>query len=382
MTRPFRIDVPESDLDDLRGRLARTRWPTPSPLEPWAQGTDLDYLRELVGYWREEFDWRRQEALLNEFSHFTADVDGQALHFIHQRSPHSEAVPLLIVHGWPGSVFEFYKIVRPLTHPGEHGGEARDSFHVVAPSLPGYGWSAAPTAPGASPRAFGRIFSALMESELGYSRYALQGGDWGSIIASWIAFDRPEAVLGLHLNMAGMRPNTDGGAPPLTEEERAFLAASRIMRGERFAYQAIQGTRPQSLGYGLTDSPAGLAAWIVEKFRDWSDCGGDIERSFSKDELLTNIMIYWCTGTMASSTRLYYEFRHSGEGLPQGQRVETPTGFADFPAEMIRPPRSWIERAYNLVHYREMPSGGHFAALEEPELLVGHIREFFRERRG
>jgi pimeloyl-ACP methyl ester carboxylesterase len=380
MIEPFRIAVPDAVLEDLRERLARTRWPSSSPYPGWEQGTVLGYLQELVAYWRDHFDWRRHEAVLNGFAQFTASVAGQRLHFIHERSPHANALPLLLMHGWPGSVYEFHKLIPMLTRPERFGGDPSDAFHVVAPSLPGYGWSPPPEQPGASPRAFARMFAALMEETLGYSRYALQGGDWGGVIASWLAFDRPGSVTGLHLNMAGLRPH--GDSPPLSEEEQAFLNRSRAIWNERFAYQLIQGTRPQSLGYGLTDSPAGLAAWIVEKFRDWSDCGGEIERRFSKDELLAHVTIYWVTGAIASSMRLYYEYRHAGETLGPGERVECPTGFADFPAEMIRPPRSWLERAYRIERYRQMPRGGHFAALEEPALLAEEIRAFFRGRRA
>jgi pimeloyl-ACP methyl ester carboxylesterase len=303
------------------------------------------------------------------------------LHAIHERSPHEHALPLLLVHGWPGSVFEFHKLIPRLTRPEEHGGDPRDAFHVIAPSLPGYGWSAAFQAPGGTPRRMGRLFAALMQA-LGSERYGLQGGDWGAVITSWIAFDTPERIAGLHLNMAGLRPHSGPGSPPLSEDEQAFVKAARKMWDERMGYYTIQASRPQSLGYGLADSPAGLAGWIVEKFRDWSDCGGDVESAFTRDELLANLTIYWATGTIASSTRLYYEHRHTRDALGPGQRIEVPTGFAAFPKEIVQPPRAWIERAYHLTHYREMPRGGHFAALEQPDLLSEDVRTFFRERRG
>jgi microsomal epoxide hydrolase len=376
----FRIEIPDAELADLRERLARMRWPSAAPHEPWRQGTDLAYLRELAGYWRDHYDWRRHEASLNGFAQYLIDVDGQRLHFIHERSPHPHAIPLLIVHGWPGSVYEFHKILPRLTQPEKFGGDPRDAFHVIAPSLPGYGWSAPPDAARGTPRAIGKLFAQLMEA-LGYQRYALQGGDWGSVITSWLAFDHPGPVVGLHLNMAGLRPYTGKESAALNPEEQAYLQRAREMRKERFAYQEIQATRPQSLGYGLTDSPVGLAGWIVEKFRDWSDCGGDVERRFSKDELLTNIMIYWWTGSMASSVRLYWEHRRAEQGPGPGRKVTVPTAYADFPAEMIRPPRSWLERVYTLEHFRELPRGGHFAALEEPDLLAQDVREFFRTRR-
>lgn len=380
--QPFRIEVPRQQMDDLAERLARTRWPPAATGGEWEQGTDAGYLYSLVKYWREGFDWQKQEALLNTFTQFKTTVDGQELHFIHQRSRHPEAVPLLLVHGWPGSIFEFYKIIPALTDPTAHGGEPEDAFHVIAPSLPGYGFSAPPSSPGATPRSFARLFGELMETHLGYARYALQGGDWGAVITSWLAYDRASAPIGLHLNMAGIRPNPTSADRPLNEAENAYLETARQMRGDVFAYQVIQGGRPQTLGYGLTDSPVGLAAWIVEKFREWSDCGGSVEKRFTKDELLTNITIYWVTNTIASSIRLYYESRRANDKLPPGGRIECPTGFADFPAEIIRPPQSWVERAYNIQRWREMPSGGHFAALEEPALLVRDIREFYRPLRA
>lgn len=376
MIQPFIVQVPDGVLDGLRERLARTRWPDPSPHPPWTQGTDLAYLRGLVEYWRTAFDWRGAEAALNAFSQYQADVDGLRLHFIHQRSSHAQARPLLILHGWPGGVYEFHKLIPRLTQPERFGGDARDAFHVVAPSLPGYGFSEAPRQPGETPRAMSRRFHTLMTSVLGYPRYGVQGGDWGAVIATWLAFDHPGAVAALHLNMPGLRPNLSG-TPPLTAEEKAYLAAWERLRGEEFGYMAIQSSRPQTLGYGLNDSPAGLAAWLVEKYRAWSDCGGDVERAITRDEMLTLITVYWVTGTITSSMRLYHEFRAGKEGLPPGRRVECPTGYADFPKEILRAPRSWVERAYNIVHWTPMPRGGHFAALEQPELLARDIGRFF-----
>ena len=378
--RAFRIEIPENEISDLRERLLRTRWPTPAPREAWLQGTSQDYLQELLRFWIAQYDWRKHESDLNVFPQFLSEIEGQGLHFIHQRSTHAGALPLLLVHGWPGSVYEFHKIIPQLTQPERFGGVPEDAFHVVAPSLPGYGWSAPPAAERGTPRAFGRVFAHLMR-ELGYARFGLQGGDWGSVITSWLALDHPEAATGLHLNMAGLRPYTGPGSPALTEEEQAFLKRAQNMRKERFGYQEIQGTRPETLGYGLTDSPAGLAAWIVEKFRDWSDCGGDVERRFSKDELLTNIHIYWWTRSMATSVRLYWEHRHGVQGLGPGERVQVPAAYAEFPAEMVRPPRSWLERVYKLERFQTMPRGGHFAAMEEPELLSADIRTFYRTRR-
>jgi microsomal epoxide hydrolase len=376
MIQPFTVHVPESVLDDLRERLARTRWPDASPHPPWAQGTDLAYLRDLVEYWRTGFHWRGAEAALNTFSQYQAHVAGLRLHFIHQRSSHAHARALLILHGWPGGVYEFHKLIPRLTQPERFGGDARDAFHVVAPSLPGYGFSETPRHSGETPRAIAHRFHALMTDALGYARYGVQGGDWGAVIATWLALDHLGPVAGLHLNMPGLRANLSG-APPLTGEEKAYLAAWERLRGEEFGYMAIQGSRPQTLGYGLNDSPTGLAAWLVEKYRAWSDCGGDAERAITRDEMLTLITVYWVTGTITSSMRIYHEFRASKEGLPPGRRVECPTGYADFPKEILRAPRSWVERAYNIVRWTPMPRGGHFAALEQPDLLARDIQQFF-----
>ena len=377
MIEPFHLAVPEQVLDDLRERLARSRLPEAISEYGWEQGTEPGYLQGLLDYWRTEYDWRSQEAALNDCPQFMATADGQKIHFLHARSPHRQARPLLILHGWPGSFFEFHKVIPMLTHPDRHGGTPESSFHVVAPSLPGYGFSPAPRAPGADPRRMAGWMRTLMTDVLGYERFYLQGGDWGSVIASWLAFDAPEPVAALHINMAGLRPYIGEGAPPLTDEEQAFLALARKKRSEDFGYQAIQGTRPQTLGTALNDSPAGLAAWLVEKFRAWSDCGGDVESVFTRDELLTNVMIYWVSGSITSSMRLYYEFKRHDRGLGPGEKVTVPTSFADFPGEILRPPRSWVERAYRLERWATMPRGGHFAALEAPELLVADLRNAF-----
>ncbi|HEX7927981.1 MAG TPA: epoxide hydrolase [bacterium] len=377
--QPFSIHVPDTVLADLRERLVRTRWPDASPHAPWTQGTDLGYLRGLVDYWRTGFDWRASEAALNRFTQFEAAVDGLRLHFIHQRSTHAHARPLLVVHGWPGGVYEFHKLIPRLTQPEQFGGDPKDAFHVIAPSLPGYGFSEAPKQPGENTRAMARRFHTLMTETLGYPHYGVQGGDWGAVVATWLAFDQRGPVTGLHLNMPGLRANLDPAAAPLTDEEKAYFKTWERMRAEEFGYMAIQGSRPQSIGYGLNDSPAGLAAWLVEKYRAWSDCGGDPERAITRDEMLTMITIYWATGTITSSMRLYYEFRTGREGLPQGKRVECPTGFADFPKEILRAPERWVRRAYNIVRWTPMPRGGHFAALEQPDALAEDVRAFFRE---
>lgn len=374
---PFRIDVPQAVLDDLKQRLERARWPDPSPGYGWKQGTELTYLQSLAETWRDRFDWRKQEALLNGFPQFTAEVDGLRLHFIHARSPHPAARPVLLLHGWPGNVFEFYKLIPRLTEPERFGGQARDALHVIAPSLPGYGFSAAPREPGGSPRQFGRWMHALMAERLGYRSYFVQGGDWGSVIASWLALDRPDAVVKLHLNMMGLRPALGPGAPPLGADESAYLDHAKRLRSEELAYQAIQGTKPQTLGYGLHDSPVGLAGWLVEKYRSWTDCAGELERALTREEILTLITIYWVTGSITSSLRLYFEFRASKDALGPGERIIVPVGFADFPREILRVPRPFAERAYNIRHWTSMPKGGHFAALEQPELLARDLWAFF-----
>ncbi len=378
---PFAICVSDEDLADLRSRLSRTSFPDELDDSGWDYGTNLAYLKSLCAYWRDEYDWRKHEAALNRWPHFRAQIDGRHMHFVHQRSANKNALPLLITHGWPGSVYEFHKILGPLTDPAAHGGDPSDAFQVVCPSIPGYGWSEAPRKPGFSIKEVGRVNGELMAA-LGYTRYGVQGGDWGAVASSWNAVHRPENVCGVHLNMTlGKRPEGADPAKDLTIEEVARLERARTFRDHETGYQRIQGTKPQTLGYGLTDSPAGLAAWIVEKFHRWSDCEGDVERRFSKDDLLTNIMIYWTTGSIASSTRLYCETHRARLFGVADSRVEAPTAFALFPKELALLPRSWVEPHYNIVRWTDMPRGGHFAALEEPELLINDIREFFRRLR-
>jgi microsomal epoxide hydrolase len=378
----FRIDVPDSVLEDLRERLGRTRFPDQLEGAEWGYGTELGYLKQLCDYWRDSFDWRAQERLLNSFDQYRTKVDDIDLHFIHQRSNEPDAVPLVITHGWPGSVFEFYKIIGPLTDPAAHGGKAEDAFHVVCPSMPGYGFSSAPRKPGFDPRAVAETISKLM-AELSYERYGAQGGDWGAIVTTWLgALDKPH-VLGIHLNMvvagppAGAENPTEGVSP---QELSEMTANAELMQNE-VGYQHIQGTKPQTLGYGLNDSPAGLAGWIVEKFHTWSDCGGDVESRFSKDELLTNIMIYWVTQSITSSTRLYCETRRAGAAGQPTDKLEVPTAAAVFPRELFKPPQAWAAARFDLRRWTRFDSGGHFAALEEPEALVEDIRAFFRELR-
>jgi pimeloyl-ACP methyl ester carboxylesterase len=379
---PFRIQVPDAVLADLRERLARTRFPDEVRDSGWTYGTNLAYLRELVGYWRERYDWRAEEARLNRFRHFRARVGDLAVHFIHERGVGPAPLPLVVTHGWPGSVAEFTKILGPLTDPARHGGDPADAFDVVAPSMPGYGFSDRPAAPGTHPQRIAALWADLMRG-LGYQRFGAQGGDWGAMVTTYLGAEHAPPVLGIHLNMViALPPDPANPVEGLTQAEVVDLMAARQFLRDETGYQRIQGTKPQTLAYALNDSPAGLAAWIVEKFRTWSDCDGDVERRFTKDELLTNVMLYWVTETAGSSCRLYYEAQHAGQFPPTGLRVEIPTGCAIFPRELIKPPRAWAERVYDVRRWTPMPSGGHFAAMEEPALLVDDIRAFFRPLRG
>lgn len=378
---PFEIAIPDADLVDLKQRLANTRLPDQIPGTSWEYGTELEYLTELLDYWQNDFDWRKQEAELNQFDQFTTEVDGLRMHFIHQRSPNPDAIPLLLVHGWPGSISEFTKIIGPLTDPAAHGGDIIDSFHIIAPSLPGFGFSGIPTERGYSPEKMAHVLAALM-AQIGYDQYALAGGDWGAIINRYLAFNYPDRIIGLHSNMILAGPPADAERrDAVTPEENAARAARSAYMENEVAYQRIQGTKPQSLGYGLNDSPAGVAAWIVEKFHGWTDMPqgpeGDLDNHFTKDELLTNISIYWLTQTITSSTRIYYESSQGEVQNPMGY-VNVPTGAAIFPAEIFITPRAWAEAAYDLRHWTVMPRGGHFAALEQPALYMNDVREFFR----
>ena len=375
--RPFQVDIPEPVLADLKERLRGTRYPDEIPGSDWEYGTNLAYLKELVGYWTDDFDWRAQERRINGFDHFRTVIDGLDIHFIHQRSPVEDATPLLISHGWPGSFLEFMKVIGPLTDPVAHGGHAQDAFHVVVPSIPGYGFSDKPRERGYGPAQMGDIFAKLME-RLGYERYGVQGGDWGSVITTRIAARHPDRVIGLHLNLIG------AGPPPGVEDPEAGVPARELERmRERDAfwapeqgYFAIQATKPQTIGYALNDSPAGLAAWIIDKVHVLCDCPGGHEDKFTKDELLANITLYWVTGTPTSAARIYYESGRGQGDLLQGY-IDVPTAAALFPKEIYLPPRRWAEARYNIVQWTEMPRGGHFAALEEPELYIEDVRKFF-----
>ncbi len=376
---PFRIDGPDEVLTDLRDRLAHTRWPDQIPGSGWDYGTDTAYLRDLVEYWRSEYDWRAAEARLNALPQFVTEIDGQRVHFFHVRSPEPDAVPLVLTHGWPGSVVEFLDVMAPLADPIAYGGDPADAFHVVVPSLPGYGFSGPTHESGWDAARIADAWAVLM-SRLGYERFGAQGGDWGAIVTQLLARRHADRLVGMHLNMVTVR-RPDDDDTPLDAADQAGVDAMLAFRETEMGYLQIQATKPQSLGVGLNDSPAGLAAWIVEKFRTWSDNDGDVERAFTRDQLLTNVMVYWVTGTVNSANRLYYEFRRGG-GMrgpaPRPGDPRVPTGCAVYPHEIFRPPRRWCEAAFDLRQFTEMPRGGHFAAMEVPELFTGDVRAFFR----
>ncbi len=375
---PFRIEVDNATLADLHERLARTRFPEQIDGTGWEYGVPTDYLRHLVEYWRDAYDWRSEEARLNRLPQFRTPIDGQSVHFIHQRSDHPDALPLLITHGWPGSVVEFLDVIPRLTHPEDFGGHPEDAFHVVAPSLPGYGLSEPTRTPGWDERRIAQAFTALM-SRLDYPRYGAQGGDWGAQVTTWIGTLDTEHCIAIHLNMALGSPPED--PRPLTDAEQADLAAMKRFGGEESGYALEQGTKPQTVGVALNDSPAGLLAWIVEKFRTWSDCDGVPENAFTPDQIITNVMLYWLTQTSTSAARLYWESRHLRSTAPAPPYVGIPTGVARYPKEPLRWPRSWVESRYNIARWAEMEHGGHFAAMEQPQLFVEDLREFFRGRR-
>jgi pimeloyl-ACP methyl ester carboxylesterase len=379
---PFAIDVPDSVLDDLRARLERTRWPDELPGTGWDYGSNLDYIKELVEYWRTKFDWRAQEKLINSFSHFKTEVDGLGIHFIHEKGKGPNPMPLIVTHGWPGTFFEMHKIIPFLSDPANHGGNPADSFDVIVPSMPGYGFSDPTTERGLDVLSVGDLWAKLMLENLGYPRFGAQGGDWGASVTAKLGFSHPDKVIGIHsTSVTRPTPYMGPGSRELSDAEKAIIRHRTDWQASEGGYAHIQGTKPQTLSYGLNDSPAGLAAWIVEKYRTWSDCGGDVESRFTKDELLTTVMIYWVTQSIGSSTRLYYETNRKPWDLKQGERIEVPCGIASFPGENTVPLREWAERSYNVQHWTDMPGGGHFAALEEPVNLVADIRDFFRPLR-
>ena len=379
---PAPINVADADLQDLKRRLSQTRWPDRETVDDWSQGIPLEYVRELCAYWEDRYDWRRCEAALNRLEPARITVDGGqpddplGIHFLHVRSPRPDAFPLVLTHGWPGSVVEFLKVVGPLSDPDSHGGDGADAFHVVCPSLPGYGWSEKPSRHGWNVDRIGRAWAQLMAA-LGYERYGAQGGDWGSMVTTAVGLQDPEHCAGIHLNMAIAPPGPEDLAELTPVEQSALDGMGHYDRWDS-GYSKQQSTRPQTLGYGLVDSPAGQAAWIVEKFWAWTDSDGHPENVLGRDELLDNVMMYWLPGTGASSARLYWESFAVGS-LPQ---VDVPTGITVFPREIFRVSRRWAEKRFkDLRHFSEPEKGGHFAAFEQPERFVQEVRASFRTMR-
>ncbi|HTE44011.1 MAG TPA: epoxide hydrolase [Gemmatimonadaceae bacterium] len=383
----FVVKIPDAVLDDLRERLARTRWMDEIGDGGWEHGLSVPYLRELVDYWQHQFDWRAEEAAINRFAHFRTEIDGRNVHFIHERGRGPSPFPIILTHGFPDSFLRFAKIIPMLTDPERHGGDPADAFDVVVPSLPGYGFSDAATKDGMLFHV-GDLWHRLMAQELGFERFAAHGGDWGSTITEIMARDHADSVVGIHLTdvpfyHAFQKPSDS------SKKEEKYLEAIATFGQNQGAYAFIQGAQPQALALGLNDSPSGLAAWLVEKFRRWSDCGGDVETCFTRNELLANIMIYWATGTINSSFAPYYDISQAGAGTWIKEKLkqwkgssDVPAAFAMFPKDLSHPPREWAERFFNVQRWTEMPRGGHFAPLEAPELLVNDIREFFRPLRA
>jgi len=379
--RPFRIDIPQADLDDLNDRLAHTRFPDELPDVGWSRGVPLGYLKELAEYWRTAYDWREHEAKLNESPQFVTEIDGQNIHFLHVRSPEPDAFPLILTHGWPGSIVEFMDVVGPLTDPRAHGGEAADAFHLVIPSIPGFGFSGPTSDTGWTNQRIATAFAELMR-RLGYERYGAQGGDVGAGVSPDLGRVDPDHVVGVHVNAATVGfmpfpPLDDAELAQLTDSERARVQRIGEFMAEGFGYAQIQSTRPQTLSYGLTDSPVGQLAWIMDKFKEWTHPSDGLpENAIDRDRLLTNVTIYWLTATAGSSGRLYYEGAHSGD-WPQPSGV--PTGVAVFAEDIAI--RRYAEQSNTIVHWSEFDRGGHFAAMEAPDLLTGDVRDFFRPLR-
>ena len=369
---PFTINTPEAQLTDLRNRINNTRWAEEECVNDWSQGIPLTYVREIADYWANQYDWRKSEQHLNTFDHFQTNIDDLDIHFIHQKSPHPDAYPLIITHGWPGSIVEFHKVIQPLVDPTKHGGKAEDAFHVVCPSLPGYGFSGKPSQSGWGVEKIADTWDQLMV-RLGYENYGAQGGDWGAAVTTQIGRNIGHCDA-IHINMPIGRPTPESLQDP-TDEEKSALEGLTYYQEWDSGYSKQQSTRPQTLGYGLVDSPVGQMAWIIEKFWSWMDCDGHPENTLTRDELLDNVMLYWLTASGASSARLYWESFGSFGG---GDKVELPTGVASFPKEIIRSPRRWCEESYNITHWTTMPKGGHFGAFEQPELFINDLRIFFK----
>jgi pimeloyl-ACP methyl ester carboxylesterase len=374
--RKFQLEVTDAVLDDLKKRLSMTRWPNKETPEDWSQGIPLGYMQELCDYWQHEYDWRAREERFNRFPQFITEIDGVDIHFIHLPSVHENARPLIITHGWPGSVVEFHKVIEPLADPTAHGGNTEDAFHVVVPSLPGYGFSGKPEVTGWGIEKIADIWGALM-ARLGYDHYFAQGGDWGAMVTTHIGLQDKEHCDAIHLNMPVVIPDANTMAE-LTLSEQASLMSMKFYQDWDSGYSKQQSTRPQTVGYGLVDSPSGQAAWIIEKFYQWTDCNGHPENAISRDELLDNVMMYWLSKSAASSARLYWE---SFKNPPQDE-VDIPTGCSIFPKEIVRPSERWIRKRFtNLKYYNELEKGGHFAAFEQPEIFLQEIRTYFRSLR-
>jgi pimeloyl-ACP methyl ester carboxylesterase len=374
----FSINIDDRVLTDLRARIRNTRWPDQVPGIGWAQGTDLDYLRELLTYWADDFDWREQERRLNTFDHFLAELDGVRIHFVHEKARRGPGTPLILTHGWPSTFVELLPLVPVLTDPQAYGIDS-PAFDVVIPSLPGYGFSQRPAQVGINYRYTATLWRRLMRG-LGYERYGAQGGDFGAAVATFMALDDPSALIGVYLNNLEIRPYTGPGSRPLSAAEREYLATNQRWAERERGYSAIQSTKPQSLGYALNDSPAGLAAWILEKWRSWTDSGGDLDRRFSREFLLTTLTLYWATQTVTSSMRDYYDNRWHAAAIGPRDFVSVPTGIGVFTHHFVpegEPPREWAERLYNIRRWTPMPSGGHFAPVEEPERLARDLCAFF-----
>lgn len=371
--QPFRIETSDEQLLDLQDRLQRTRWPEKETVEDWSQGIPLSYVVDVCGYWANEYDWRRAEHRINAYPQFQTNVDGLDIHFLHVRSPHPNALPLIMTHGWPGSIVEFLKIIEPLTDPVAHGGQASDAFDVVCPSLPGFGFSGKPNQTGWGVERIGTAWVQLM-ARLGYERYGAQGGDWGSGVTAEIGLQDPTHVAGIHMNMPFVSPRSMD-MDSLTPEEQSVLASLAHYQQWESGYSKEQSTRPQTVGYGLVDSPAGLCAWILEKFRAWTDCGDDLESVLTRDELLDNVMLYWLPAAGASSARLYWESFNE----VSTDAIGVPTGCSIFPKEILRVSRRWASSRFtNILYWNDVDRGGHFAAFEQPELFVQEVRAFFR----
>ncbi|UQZ32850.1 multidrug MFS transporter [Paenibacillus sp. PK3_47] len=377
----YHIHVADDILDDLKYRLHHIRWPEQIEHTNWERGTERSYLQSLVSYWRDHYDWRAKEAELNRLAQYRSNIDGIDVHFVHERGKGPSPMPIILTHGWPDSYLRYQKIIPLLTDPASYGGDPEDSFDVIVPSLPGFGFSGRPGQSGINNNVVSGMWAKLMTQELGYPKFAAAGGDIGSGVTRYLAFNHPELLFGIHLTDIGIIRDLMASSDPskLTEEELNYKNSAAKWIAQEGGYMSIQTTRPQTLAYGLSDSPAGLAGWIIEKFRAWSDCNGDLRQRFSEEELITYIMIYWVTNTVGSAAHMYYDNSHS---LPALGYIEVPTGVALLPADILPPPKEWAMRNLNVTRWTTLPRGGHFTAMEEPELIARDIRDFYRPLRA